>query len=289
MEWVSCALCGSSLAAPHAGVQRLVRCLECGLIFVNPRPTKSEVLGQYDERYFVCDKPVRGGYENYLADSKQILRTFERRLRLLSGRLGSPQGRRLLDVGCAAGFFLEKARGAGWSAEGLEVCESQALEARRKGFEVQISPLESASYPEGSFEVVSLWDVIEHFSNPVQALRLIHKWTKPGGQLVVTTPDAGSWMARTFRRNWLGFRSLDEHLYFFDRKSLRRLLELTGFEIQSSAYAGKYLELSRIVTRMRFYTRIGAALLRFSDASFPKVSVYLNPFDTMLVVARKTT
>jgi hypothetical protein len=94
-------------------------------------------------------------------------------------------------------------------------------------------------------------------------------------------------MATIFRRNWLGFRSVDEHLYFFNRTTINRALKLAGLTPVCFTSTGKYLNLPRIVTRLRYYTRAGTVLLRFSETRLPDRSVYLNPLDTMMVAGQK--
>lgn len=287
MNWIPCALCGSNLAVSHLGIQRLVRCLDCGMIFINPRPDFSRIHSQYNESYFHCETPVRGGYENYIGDKNLICLTFRKRIRKLQRLIALKPGGNVLDIGCAAGFFLEEGKNAGWNVQGLELCDSQAQEARKKGFHVVSSSIEDAAFPDSSFDLITLWDVIEHIPEPVSALASVYRWLKPGGHVVLTTPDAGSWMAKLFRRNWLGFRSIDEHLFFFNRATMSHALKLAGLTPVSFTYTGKYLSLPRIITRLKYYTRIGTVLLRFSENMLPDRSVYLNPFDTMMVTGRK--
>jgi len=290
MDWVPCALCGGSITKTHVKLQRLAMCVDCGLLYVNPRPSFDRVISQYNQNYFLCNRPVNGGYENYLADKNDIESTFDRRLAYLAKKLpiSFSDQKTVLDVGCASGFFLNSAKKIGWQAEGLETCSEMAREAVKQGHSVTITNLENAKLEAGKYDMVTLWDVIEHLADPLEAVTKIRGLLKPAGLLTITTPDAGSILARVLRSNWLGFRSLDEHLYFFTRQTITALLIKSGYQVLDISYTGKYLSISRITARLRYYTRIGAKLLKFTEGKYFPTSVYLNPLDTIMVVAKKT-
>jgi 2-polyprenyl-3-methyl-5-hydroxy-6-metoxy-1,4-benzoquinol methylase len=258
------------------------------LIYVSPRPSSAEILRRYSADYFHCERPVWGGYEDYLADEPEIRATFARRLRRLRARLTLPSAARVLDVGCAAGFFMETARDEGFEVVGVEPCGEMAAAARVRGLDVQAAAIEQAELPAESFDLVTLWDVVEHLADPRAALAAVEKWTKPGGYVVLTTPDAGAWLALLLRSRWLGFRSLDEHLYFFNREVMTRMLTAAGLAAVDVRSVGKYLRLDRVITRLRYYTRVGGWLLHRWGQSRSRSVLYLNPLDTMMVVAQRT-
>jgi 2-polyprenyl-3-methyl-5-hydroxy-6-metoxy-1,4-benzoquinol methylase len=286
MEHVSCNHCGRDVTHGVHNVSRLVRCVNCGLIFVSPRPDFEDLALQYEGSYFNCPTPTFGGYENYEADREDILRTFRGRMKLIRPLLGSAAPR-LLDVGCATGIFLEVAREAGWHGEGVDISAYALARAREKGFEVHRGTLIGANLPESGYDLITMWDLIEHVPDPAAVLSECHRLLRPGGVIAISTPDAGSLPARILGSRWLGFRSIDEHLYFFSRRSMQAMLEAAGFEVGRIVAVGKYLALARLVERMRFYTRIGALLLRAADRAVPRVSVYVNPGDTMVVLATR--
>jgi 2-polyprenyl-3-methyl-5-hydroxy-6-metoxy-1,4-benzoquinol methylase len=256
------------------------------LIYVNPRPPFEELAKQYGDEYFHCAEPTFGGYEDYEADREDIEDTFRRRLSLLRPWLTSSRPT-LLDAGCATGLFLEVARAGGWDVEGMDISEFALARARERGFRVRQGTLPDPVMRSESYDVITLWDVIEHVPDPAAVVRECHRLLKPGGVLAMSTPDAGSLPARLLRGKWLGFRSIDEHLYFFSRASMTAMLNRAGLHVARYHDVGKVLSLRRLIARMRFYSRIAALALRTADRLVPNLSIYVNPHDTMCVIAVK--
>ena len=284
--YVACDQCGREVTKSVHNVSRLVQCIECGLIFVNPRPSFEDLAPQYEQSYFHCAHPTFGGYEDYEGDRNDVLKTFARRVESLRSLLPSARPK-ALDVGCATGIFLEAATQAGWDVEGIDISSYAVKQAQEKGMRARVAELSSAGFADATFDVVTLWDIIEHVTEPTAVLAECERILKPGGILAISTPDAGSPPANVLRGNWLGFRSIDEHLYFFSRDSMKAMLEKVNLEVVRSTSVGKYISLSRIIARLRYYTRIGAWLLGSVDRMMPHHSIYLDPSDTMMVVARK--
>lgn len=174
--------------------------------------------------------------------------TFSRGLRMLQRR--GRQGK-LLDVGTGLGFFLESARQAGWEAEGLEFSEKSAAYARQTlRLSVHVGTLESVSLPSKTYEVITLWDVLEHLPNPIETLKTIHSLLVPGGWVVVRTPVWDSLIPRgigllyrlSLGRIRFGLEKLfTEHLFHFSEKGLREILEKTGFRVLD-AYREDYMD-----------------------------------------------
>lgn len=282
--YVPCNHCGRDVTRGVHNISRLVQCVNCGLIYVNPRPTFEELARQYGDEYFHCPEPTFGGYEDYEADRADIEATFRRRIGLVRPWLRAPQPR-LLDAGCATGLFLGVAQDAGWDVEGMDISPFALSKARERGFRVRQGTLPEPSMPSESFDVITLWDVIEHVPDPAAVVRECRRLLRPGGVLAMSTPDAGSLPARILRGKWLGFRSIDEHLYFFSHASMSAMLEREGMRVARYHDVGKYLSLPRLIARMRFYSRVAALLLRAADRVVPNLSVYVNPHDTMCVIA----
>jgi SAM-dependent methyltransferase len=143
---------------------------------------------------------------------------------------GQEQGR-LLDVGCGAGYFLSGMRRHGWEVSGLEVSRRAAQIAERDyGLEVRVGELGSMAFAASSFDVVTLWNVLEHLPSPKGDLRIIHDILRPGGLLAFGIPNAASLDARVFGRFWAGL-DMPRHLHVFAPEALGRMLTELGFRV----------------------------------------------------------
>jgi SAM-dependent methyltransferase len=141
----------------------------------------------------------------------------------------SSETAKAIELGCATGQFLERLRTAGWTAEGVELVETPAVEARRKGFQVHIGTLESARLPSDSYNGAFAWHVIEHLLDPVSTLSEVHRILKDDGILSFSVPNVGCWEPYIFGKNWFAW-DLPRHLHFFSPGSIQRLLHDSGFD-----------------------------------------------------------
>ena len=207
----------------------LVRCLACGLVSVDPLPSPEAALAPYDAAYFQSET----GYRDYAGEEAVFRAEFRRRLRRMrsAGRSG-----RLLDVGAATGAFLVAARAAGFDVAGIEP-SPVAQAALARGLDVFHGPIEAATFAPASFDVVTIFDVLEHLVDPVDALTRMRGWLRPNGRLFIAVPDFGGWWARASGVRW-PMVTPKEHLYYFTRRTLRSLLCATGFEVVSMGLAG---------------------------------------------------
>jgi len=285
-----CVVCGqvqpTALGPPE--LAHLARCRACGMVSVRDLPTEETLSLVYSESYFRSAESQLVGYDNYEADHLNIRRTSERRLRLI-GRHSRPPGR-LLDVGCALGFFLQQAQRQGWGVAGVDV-SSYAVEYVKKhiGCEVYCGELDTTYYPEGTFDVVTMWDVIEHMRDPFVQLSHCHHVLRAGGILALSTPDISSLVARMTGPRWMGFKLADEHLHYFSRSTLRQLLGRAGFELVDSMHIGKHVTIRFFLKRLGMYAPKLAAMLSdvVRDSRLAHVPIYVNPRDIVCVVARK--
>lgn len=233
MEKVNCDLCGAD--APLILFTRedrfsgqdfqFVTCSKCGLIYLRLRPTQDELARYYPsdyEAYYLIDKSK--------ADSSQwhIRRALDLQLRFVEQH--TPHKGKLLDVGCATGNFMEIARDSGWQVQGIEPIETAAKIAREYyHLDVITSTLEAASLEGESFDVITMWDVLEHLPNPKNTLYRCQELLKPGGLLVFSIPNLKSFDRYLFGKNWIGWDA-PRHFNLFTDSTLHQLLEITGFE-----------------------------------------------------------
>lgn len=196
-----------------------VRCRGCGLVLINPRPRAGELLPTYDARYS----------ERYVAKAAAKLARARRWVRRVARRRG---GGRWLDIGCSAGFVMKAAQEAGFEAYGCDVEAAGVRHAReRLGLtRAAVGTLQAQGYPAGLFDVVSLYDVIEHVPDLHGFLEEILRVLAPGGLLDLRTPDVGHWRVPARLERWDAIKP-SEHLYYFDRHTLARLLARHGLSV----------------------------------------------------------
>ncbi len=222
-----CPLCRSD-AAPtlvmRTATLPLVRCPRCRLVRVDPMPTSKETLAQYDDTYF---RNEERGYVHYLEDEAVFRAEFRRRLHTL--RAAGARGK-LLDVGCATGALLREARALHFDPSGLEPSQETAAIAReRSQCPVQTLSLEAAVFARATYDVIVMFDVLEHVADPVAAATKLRRALKPGGIFAVTVPDYGGWWARASGRYWPMITPW-EHLVYFTRETVRATLHAAGLE-----------------------------------------------------------
>jgi 2-polyprenyl-3-methyl-5-hydroxy-6-metoxy-1,4-benzoquinol methylase len=174
-----------------------------------------------------------------------IRRGLHKRCRLLDRNVPPTPGRprRLLDVGCASGLFLEAMQEyPGWQVEGVELNRTAAhVTSARLGVPVFAGPLEQAHYADASIDAVTLWDVLEHLHDPLASLRELRRILRPGGALFVRVPNAASYVARGCGRYWSGY-DLPRHMTLFTPTTLQQALAKAGFDRPLVRYSsGSYL------------------------------------------------
>ena len=217
-------------------IDRLVRCRRCGFQYVNPRLRGDLILGSYAE----------GEDPTYVSQLSARERTFAGALAEIERANGGPG--RLLDIGTAAGAFVAAAVARGFDAEGCEPNRWMAeWGSKHYGIRIRQGSVFEQPYPDESFDVITLWDVIEHTLQPREMLDRCRQLLKPGGILVVNYPDIGSWIARGLGRRWLFLTSV--HLYYFDRRTMGMMLERTGFQVETIRPHFQRLELDYILFR----------------------------------------
>ena len=246
MEWTTCNLCSSNQTVLYykgrdrqlGGTERfqLVRCQQCGLIYLNPRPSRDEISRYYPDDYepFIRFRHHRSG----LLARWSYTRYLDKRCRAVMRWKSSG---RLLDVGCATGEFLARMKEYGWQVQGVELSPTASETARRKyDLDVFTGDLAQARFPDRHFDVVTLWDVLEHLHDPLAELAEINRILKDDGLLVIELPNTKSFDAALFGSYWIGL-DMPRHLYVFPPSSLETMLKQGGFQIVSQrCFSGGY-------------------------------------------------
>lgn len=221
----TCVLCGSTERLPVFDTvpYAVVRCGACGLARVSPMPGEGDRGRINDAIYSAVEYRDR-----YFKDRGNFLRWFRRKLRLIE-RYRPGKGR-ILDIGCSYGFFVEEALRRGWDAYGCELNPVTAAAAKAgAGGRVHSGPLETMDFS-GGFDVITLWDVIEHQPDPRDFMQKVSAMLKPGGILCVQAPNFGSYIAGLKGAAW-DWLTPGDHLYFFTPDSLALTARKAGCRV----------------------------------------------------------
>jgi SAM-dependent methyltransferase len=257
----------------------LIQCPGCGLGWARERPPPAEVQALYGNGYF------RGGeYLDYAGARETWQRTFRRYLARLARYSASG---RLLEIGCAHGFFLELARER-WQVMGVDINPAAcARAAGLAGVEVRCGEFLEMAFPPASFDVACLWATLEHLAAPDAYLARIGDLVRPGGVVALTTVDIGSLVARLRGRRWRQVHP-PTHLFYFTRASLEALLARAGFALVFADHLGTDRSLDEVLYTIcvRRHGRPGLHR-RLQRLGLTRGSFYLNLFDTLFVVGRR--
>lgn len=211
---------------------QIVQCNHCNLIFTHPMPQLSNAYVENIDDVYLKSSPQR------LASAKNSVQQI----------LKYKSSGRLLDVGCAAGFFLDAAK-EHFNVEGIELSSWAANIASRK-HKVHQKPLSQLAFSE-QFDVVTLWGVIEHFEEPRIEMEAVYKALKPGGIAVIYTGDVDAWLPKILGKKWWWYQGM--HLMYFSRKTLTRLLERIGFEVIHHHNQTVYFQLFSLANSVNRY------------------------------------
>jgi 2-polyprenyl-3-methyl-5-hydroxy-6-metoxy-1,4-benzoquinol methylase len=255
----------------------IVRCRKCGLVYANPRINTQLI----EENYAAVDDPV------YVEERDGRVITFRKNFLPLEALVATKMPGKLLDVGCHIGVMLEIAKERGWQAVGIEPSKWAAERARERGLEVINSGIASAPLEPNSFDAISMWDVIEHLTDPATDLAHLHRCLKPGGVIGIHTIDVESHFARLMGSRWPWL--MEMHLYYFSPRTLGKMLEQIGFKVEKTMYQGRYLRLGYFVSRLEAYSPalsrgLGWMVNRLGLAS---TAIPVNFRDLFTIFARK--
>lgn len=296
------------------GSFRYVQCGRCELVYQDPRPRAADLAKCYDDyhthetetlpasftgEWGGATRWIRGGvlarkfgYRHLAPPSRalalaacalDVLPVIRSRARCglgVGAASGLPEFRergRALDIGTGNGIYAATLKRIGWDVTGVEFDPEAARNtAERHGLRVLACTLEEARFDDGTFDFVSMFHVIEHLYNPVATLREVRRVMKPGGQLMLRTPNFDSLTRRAAGRHWRGVEA-PRHLYLFNRRSLSRALEEAGLLVTAAVttraathyYVEESLRFRAAQTGQTFSRRAAAARTKFQNALIP--------------------
>jgi SAM-dependent methyltransferase len=220
-----CPSCGSDRRDRHSigGDTRLYRCADCGLVYAPEFVDPDEIyvdgyLSGGSEMGFGLDifDPFFQAYLGHAGDC---------RMRLIDRTIAPPG--RFLDVGCGSGEVMQAAHRHGWTVQGVEPVAESARIAQDRGLDVRQALLQDAGLPERTYDVVSAFHVLEHMSDATGFLRLVARWARPGGYVVIEVPNFRSMHRRGYGAEWPGLRPL-EHICHFSPATMRATMRRAG-------------------------------------------------------------
>ncbi len=272
----TCIACATPMKAHFvAAGYPVLRCPVCGL-GRTVLPPGFDVASIYDETYFQGGQP--DGYADYQGSRAELAEEFRQVVRLLE-QTGLSKGR-LLEMGCAYGYFLDEAAGR-FDVRGVELADHARLSCQARGLQVAASIEDDAVRAAAPYDAVVMLDVIEHLPEPAQTLRAVAQLIRPGGRLVLTTGDFGSLGARALGRRWR-LMTPPQHLWFFTVQALSRCLQRAGFKVQAVSHPSKRVPLSLIAFQLG--RMLGS---RRGWRCKVRGSLPVNLFDAMRIVARR--
>ncbi len=263
LEELACDLCGSWASQPFLNsvdrnwavqsgffdldrretVWHVARCQQCGLMYLNPRPTRARLLDHYPRTYYAYTPGEPGLTKGCKETIKHWLRGHQLPWSLFQG-VGLGAGLRdvvtdecgwvkpgsFLDVGCGSGVALSALARLGWKTFGIDVSNEALNQARIHGHTVWLGDLTDVDIPQSSMDVINMSHVLEHMPSPRNALASARTIVRPGGRLFIEVPNAGAFGSAVFRsRSWNW--DLPRHFYHFTQDTLTRLVTDAGFDI----------------------------------------------------------
>ncbi|MBA7536044.1 Ubiquinone biosynthesis O-methyltransferase, mitochondrial [subsurface metagenome] len=245
-EYVNCNICGKDDTDLLFSVRdrnfelpgefNLVKCRECGLMYLNPRPTKIEINDYYPKEY--------GSHKAWNSSSvikRKFLHSyyqlsFNKDLRPLKNL---PIKGKMLDVGCGGGGYLKILNDAGWDTYGVDVSPVATEHARLFGLnKIFTGELQDANYSNDYFDVVLMRHSLEHMHDPLKCLNESNRILKINGTLMVVVPNMDSLEAKLFGEYWSQIDA-PRHLYFFNKETLKKILEKANFKLTNFTYSPK--------------------------------------------------
>ena len=252
MEKVNCNLCDNNkttlLLKCRNWLQKkneyfnLVRCNNCGLVYLNPRPKKESISSYYPNEYIPYNidgqdlaerlaKTILGGY--YKMEKSTLDKIKSLLAELIYSPIPNDNRGKILDIGCGSGTGLYNLKKFGWDVYGLDISQKAVDFAKKKlGLKnIQQGFIEDKTYPEEYFDVIIMSHIIEHLADPKKTLIQVKKILKKDGTLIITTPDFSSPFRSIFGPFWFPLES-PRHLYLFTPKTINTLLKkIGGFKI----------------------------------------------------------
>ncbi|MFB3891718.1 MAG: class I SAM-dependent methyltransferase [Phycisphaerae bacterium] len=278
-----CQLCDFAGPMPALyAAKGIVRCPRCGLAFY---PDQVDTSGLYTEGYFSGQE-----YRDYLADEGAIRKNFRCRLADLGRLTAGKPGGRLLEIGCAYGLFLDEARRS-YDVSGIDIAASAIAHARDKlHLNVRVADFLDVHDEPAAYDIICLWDTIEHLRFPIRYIEKAARWLRPGGLLALSTGDIGSFVARRRKARWRLIHP-PTHLFYFSVRTLEMAVRRAGLSPAMTRHVGFHRSYKSIAYGLFVANGKGHRVLYNLATLWGSLdfTISLNFRDIVMYVARKGT
>ena len=267
---MSCQICNSEDIKILYALKRnpgynIAKCNKCLVEYLDPLPSEEDLKNIYSAEYYKSWGFTQTGDNQHV--HKMKLSTFTNYLRIFKKFKDSGK---ILDLGCAAGYFLEAAVNEGFDPYGIEISEySSQLAKKNFGNEkIYNGQLKDAKFPEGSFDVISMLDFLEHIKKPLEHFEECSRILNKNGMMLIATPDTNSLSAKIQKESWTQYKF--EHLFYFNYNSIKYLADKFNFKILYIKPATKTINISYLWTQSQVYTDpIFTRLLNIANKILP--------------------
>jgi SAM-dependent methyltransferase len=276
----ACPVCDGTRSG--AFLSGLRKCEACSHVWADISLDWSRLSEIYGRDYFFGDE-----YSNYLDDRRIIEKNFGKRLATLQ-RFAGPAHRRLFEVGSAYGFFLNLARTAFESVEGIDISQDAVdFSVRELGLNAVCGDLLSADLGQRQFDVACMWDTIEHLAGPTQYVNRLAARMPPGALIAITTGDIASMTARFQKARWRLIHP-PTHLQYFSPASMTAMLDRCGFRVRHIEHCGFSRSVRGMVHNLlTLRWRRPQLADRLSRLVPGGLDLYLNLYDIMFVIGER--
>jgi len=267
----------------------IFRCTNCNFAYSDYKMNSKQVLNLYNESYFKTWGIQED--EGYKIVRKMKMATFNQYLDLIDQFSENKKStrRKILDIGCATGFLLESAKAKGYICYGVEVSDYACRLAKKTfGNNIFCGSLKDVRFPSNFFDVVTMSDVLEHFTNPLEELKEVCRILKKKAILLIVTPNLASLSAKVMKKYWTNFK--EEHLFYFDVENMRSALKQNGIMTLYVAGAKKTLNLAYMIDQFKIYKIPLISQIFAGFAILPKSIRTFNfqlPSGDMFVIGKK--
>lgn len=218
------------------GNSRIVKCRDCGFVYLDPKPEAKLLLELYSKM------------QDNLYLSEEEGRRRSARVFLTKISRFKSKGK-LLDVGSSAGILLDEAKKLGWEVYGVELSSWAVQHAKEKfNLEIFLGELKEARFPDDYFDIVIMEDSIEHFSDPTSYLIEAKRILRPDGLICISTPDIGSILSKIIGKSWWGIKQ--SHLIYFNKPTISKILNDVGFKTLGFSSHTRFFSLSYLLLKL---------------------------------------